>query len=156
MPSEPPAHTHTHNANSTYQQAERRAAEEEARREKEKEEALRSGNPLLAIAGGGGGAGGSVDFGVKRRWDEDVVFKNTTRGEVKVRSRTICSPAACGFCSAPGGLLNALQYLPAAPWALPASQASARVHPDAHSPAVHHNLFMCSTRTRPPCTAPSR
>lgn len=67
-------------------QAERRAAEEEARREKEKEEALRTGNPLLAIAGGGGagGSGGGVDFGVKRRWDEDVVFKNTTRGEVKV------------------------------------------------------------------------
>ncbi|KAI8472864.1 MAG: Pre-mRNA-splicing factor Cwf15/Cwc15 [Monoraphidium minutum] len=76
-------------------EAERRAAEEEARREKEKEEALRTGNPLLAIAGGGGGAGGSggVDFGVKRRrprpWDEDVVFKNTTRGEVKAPRRFV-------------------------------------------------------------------
>ncbi|GBF95573.1 hypothetical protein Rsub_08554 [Raphidocelis subcapitata] len=71
-------------------EAERRAAEEEARREKEKEEALRTGNPLLAIAGGGGASGsGGVDFGVKRRWDEDVVFKNTTRGEVKAARRFI-------------------------------------------------------------------
>jgi hypothetical protein len=84
--------------------AERRAAEEEARREKEKEEALRTGNPLLAIAGGGGagGAGGQVDFGVKRRWDEDVVFKNTTRGEVKVGGRVWgvvgAAWAVCGGC----------------------------------------------------------
>lgn len=66
-------------------EAERRAAEESARREKEKEEALRTGNPLLAIAG----AGQQVDFGVKRRWDEDVVFKNTTRGEIKAPRRFI-------------------------------------------------------------------
>jgi protein CWC15 len=77
-------------------EAERRAAEEEERREKEKMEALRTGNPLLSIGGadgaggsGSGAGGGAVDFGVKRRWDEDVVFKNTTRGEVKAPRRFI-------------------------------------------------------------------
>ncbi|KAJ9158433.1 Cwf15/Cwc15 cell cycle control protein [Coniochaeta hoffmannii] len=48
------------------EERERRAAEEEAR---EKDIAL--GNPLLNKA---------ADFNIKRRWDDDVVFKNQARG----------------------------------------------------------------------------
>ncbi len=43
---------------------------------------LVSGNPLLDIAGGG-------DFSMKRRWDEDVVFKNQARNEPKAQKRWI-------------------------------------------------------------------
>lgn len=42
---------------------------------------LSSGNPLLA--------GGDVSFSVKRRWDEDCVFKNQARGEPKQQKRFI-------------------------------------------------------------------
>lgn len=67
----------------------RERAEERERLEREREEAeeearLReavTGNPLLA--GDGSGAGGasssSRDFSVKRRWDDDVIFKNQVR-----------------------------------------------------------------------------
>jgi len=50
---------------SKQQEKERAAAEEE---EREKDIAL--GNPLL----------NKVDFNIKRRWDDDVVFKNQARG----------------------------------------------------------------------------
>jgi len=66
-------------------EAEKRAAEEAKRRQSEKESELRGGNPLLAQIA----AGQPVDFSVKRRWDEDVVFKNQTRGEVKAPRRFI-------------------------------------------------------------------
>mmetsp|Transcript_44891 Transcript_44891/g.72248 ORF Transcript_44891/g.72248 Transcript_44891/m.72248 type:complete len:209 (+) Transcript_44891:2-628(+) len=46
--------------------AARKANEDKARNEAEKKDAMLRGNPLL-----GGGA-----FGVKRRWDDDVVFRN--------------------------------------------------------------------------------
>lgn len=52
----------------------------------EREAAVRTGNPLLAIGGEGGG---DVDFGMKRRWDDDVVFKNQTRGEAQAKRRFI-------------------------------------------------------------------
>lgn len=61
-------------------EAERRAAEEEKKRQDAIRAEVLSGNPLMQ---------GDVDFGVKRRWDEDVVFKNQTRGEVKAPRRFI-------------------------------------------------------------------
>lgn len=62
-------------------EAERRAAEEEAKRQEAIRAEVLGGNPLLPT--------GDVDFGLKRRWDEDVVFKNQTRGEVKAPRRFI-------------------------------------------------------------------
>ena len=50
------------------EEAEKRAAEEE---ERERDIAL--GNPLLNRAA-------AADFNIKRRWDDDVVFKNQARG----------------------------------------------------------------------------
>jgi len=44
----------------------------------DKAEELAGGNPLLSLKG-------PADFTVKRRWDDDVVFKNQARGEPKVR-----------------------------------------------------------------------
>lgn len=59
-------------------------AEEAAKKEldrKEEEARIRtenilSGNPLMNMK-----RGGESDFAVKRRWDDDVVFKNCARGE---------------------------------------------------------------------------
>uniref|UniRef100_A0A7S1SNE1 Cwf15/Cwc15 cell cycle control protein n=1 Tax=Tetraselmis chuii TaxID=63592 RepID=A0A7S1SNE1_9CHLO len=59
----------------------RKAAEEASKAEQEKEEELRRGNPLLH--------GTDASFGVKRRWDDDVVFKNQARGEPKAQRRFI-------------------------------------------------------------------
>lgn len=76
--------------------AEREAArakeEEEARAEEEArmEEAALTGNPLLnAAAAGGGGADGAASAAaaaggggrMKRRWNDDVVFRNQAKGE---------------------------------------------------------------------------
>ncbi|KAJ8754821.1 hypothetical protein K2173_015333 [Erythroxylum novogranatense] len=57
-------------------QEQQRAAEEL----KAKEEQLLKGNPLL---------NNPTSFNVKRRWDDDVVFKNQTRGETKTPKRFI-------------------------------------------------------------------
>ncbi|KAF2559056.1 hypothetical protein F2Q68_00017843 [Brassica cretica] len=46
-----------------------------------KEEELLKGNPLLNNA--------PTSFSVKRRWDDDVVFKNQARGEMKAPKRFI-------------------------------------------------------------------
>ena len=85
---------------------------ESARREAETQEAeaiekateLASGNPLLDLGGvggsisggGGGGVSGrtgndpeSSNFVVKRRWDDDVVFKNQTKHEPKTAKRFV-------------------------------------------------------------------
>lgn len=59
-------------------------AAEEAKRDEDRKvqenkirmENILSGNPLLA-------AGKSSDFKVKRRWDDDVVFKNCAKGELE-------------------------------------------------------------------------
>lgn len=51
----------------------REDAEREAKEQEVREEEIAKGNPLL-------NAGGGKDFGVKRRWDEDVVFRNQARG----------------------------------------------------------------------------
>ncbi|WCJ33137.1 Cwf15 / Cwc15 cell cycle control family protein [Euphorbia peplus] len=63
-------------------------AEEKMRQEQEraveelkvKEEQLLKGNPLL---------NNPTSFNVKRRWDDDVVFKNQARGETKAPKRFI-------------------------------------------------------------------
>jgi len=58
--------------------AERAAKEEreQAEQEKIRHENILHGNPLLTPSGSQGG----VDFTVKRRWDDDVIFKNCARG----------------------------------------------------------------------------
>jgi len=69
--------------------AEREAArakvEEEARAEEEArmEEAALTGNPLLNAAGGGadGAAAAAAGGRMKRRWNDDVVFRNQAKGE---------------------------------------------------------------------------
>ncbi|KAF5728481.1 hypothetical protein HS088_TW21G00629 [Tripterygium wilfordii] len=70
------------------EQIKKERAEEKARRDKEQmEEQLKAketevlrGNPLINHA---------TSFNVKRRWDDDVVFKNQARGETKTPKRFI-------------------------------------------------------------------
>jgi protein CWC15 len=65
------------------EEARRKATEEEAAEEREEEEeAALLGNPLLSVGGGAGGAS-------KRRWNEDVVFRNQAKGEPKMKKRFI-------------------------------------------------------------------
>eukprot|EP00798_Chlamydomonas_sp_ICE-L_P020555 gene20555-27346_t len=66
-------------------EAAKKAAEMLPMKTKRKSQKLRMGNPLLAIAGGGGEA----SFSMKRRWDDDVVFKHQSRGEPKKNKRFI-------------------------------------------------------------------
>mmetsp|Transcript_29400 Transcript_29400/g.53947 ORF Transcript_29400/g.53947 Transcript_29400/m.53947 type:complete len:235 (-) Transcript_29400:389-1093(-) len=65
-------------------------AEEEAKRveEAKREEALRS-NPLLANQASGNASDAEVSFGIKKRWYEDVVFRNQSRGEPKAQKRFV-------------------------------------------------------------------
>ncbi|TPX38136.1 hypothetical protein SmJEL517_g00373 [Synchytrium microbalum] len=70
----------------------RERAEEKERQERERleeedkkrEEQIASGNPLLSMPGSAAGMGvvgsGPKDFSVKRRWDDDVIFKNQAKG----------------------------------------------------------------------------
>ncbi|XP_051135129.1 uncharacterized protein LOC127254204 [Andrographis paniculata] len=65
------------------EKAEQKEREERQRQEEElkaKEEQLLLGNPLL---------NNPTSFSVKRRWDDDVVFKNQARGEAKAPKRFI-------------------------------------------------------------------
>ncbi|PNH08224.1 Protein CWC15 [Tetrabaena socialis] len=64
------------------EEAAKKAHEEAVTANRAKEEELRSGNPLLAI-------GGDVSFTIKRRWDDDVVFKNQARNEPKAQKRFV-------------------------------------------------------------------
>lgn len=50
-------------------------AEKATEAEKIRKETILSGNPLLKLGNGSGG-----EFAVKRRWDDDVVFKNCSKG----------------------------------------------------------------------------
>eukprot|EP00793_Prasinoderma_coloniale_P001763 PRCOL_00003569-RA len=59
------------------EEAARAEAEAKAEEEAAKGAMFSAGNPLLAGAGGGG---------VKRRWDDDVVFRNQAREEPKKRT----------------------------------------------------------------------
>lgn len=58
--------------------------EEAARNEEELEEAALLGNPLLSTADSSGGSGR-----LKRRWNEDVVFRNQAKGEPEIKKRFI-------------------------------------------------------------------
>lgn len=58
-------------------EAARAAAESEELASAEREEAILHGNPLVQAPGLG--AGGPSSFTVKRRWDDDVVFRNQAR-----------------------------------------------------------------------------
>ncbi|KAL0310925.1 UNVERIFIED_CONTAM: protein CWC15A [Sesamum angustifolium] len=65
------------------EKAEQKEREEQEKQEEElkaKEEQLLRGNPLL---------NNPTSFSVKRRWDDDVVFKNQARGETKTPKRFI-------------------------------------------------------------------
>ena len=55
----------------------RKEVERSAEAEKIRKETILSGNPLLNL---GSGSGQNSDFSVKRRWDDDVVFKNCAKG----------------------------------------------------------------------------
>ncbi len=58
-------------------EAARQEEERKQREEKIRVENILKGNPLLNPAKGPGASG--VDFKVKRRWDDDVVFKNCAK-----------------------------------------------------------------------------
>ena len=67
------------------EKAEEKLRKERLEREEElkvKEAELLRGNPLLNGAA-------PASFSVKRRWDDDVVFKNQARGETKTPKRFI-------------------------------------------------------------------
>lgn len=77
------------------EEAAKRVAQEATEVEEAERAELMGGNPLLAeklaaaAAAGGGGSGGGASFALKRRWDEDVVFRNQARGEPKQQRRFI-------------------------------------------------------------------
>jgi protein CWC15 len=50
----------------------RQDAEADAKDRDERDHAMATGNPLLNS--------GTKDFNIKRRWDDDVIFKNQARG----------------------------------------------------------------------------
>ena len=64
------------------QEAAKRREEEEAAAAEETEVAAASSNPLLSI-------GGATAGGVRRRWDEDVVFRSQVQPDNKPRRRFI-------------------------------------------------------------------
>ena len=73
--------------------AARREADDAERDALEKAEALASGNPLLDLHDGAERGSGDATrddaFVAKRRWDDDVVFKNQTRGEPRTKKRFV-------------------------------------------------------------------
>lgn len=69
--------------------AARKAAEERAAAEQAERQEMRSGNPLLQDKLATAAEGGSASFALKRRWDDDVVFKNQARNEPKQQRRFV-------------------------------------------------------------------
>ena len=64
------------------EEAKRKAEAEEAAEEEGKmEEAALMGNPLLSV--------GSASGKLKRRWKDDVVFRNQAKGEPEIKKRFI-------------------------------------------------------------------
>ncbi|GIY80061.1 hypothetical protein CEXT_590381, partial [Caerostris extrusa] len=70
------------------QEEERKEAERKAQEEKIRTENILSGNPLLS--------GKAAEFKVKRRWDDDVVFKNCATEESDQVENVTCN-YACGI-----------------------------------------------------------
>ena len=62
------------------EEAAKKQKEEQAEKEVQLQEEVARGNPLLNQG---------PAFQVKRRWDDDVVFKNQARGEPKAQKRFI-------------------------------------------------------------------
>lgn len=73
------------------EEAKRQKEEQEAAEEEEKlQEAALLGNPLLSSANDGSNDDGNEISGkLKRRWNEDVVFRNQAKGEPKIKKRFI-------------------------------------------------------------------
>lgn len=67
------------------EEAARKAGEAAAKAEAEEQKELLRGNPLLQEKL----AAQDPSFALKRRWDDDVVFRNQTRGEPKATKRFI-------------------------------------------------------------------
>jgi protein CWC15 len=63
------------------QEKEQAALNEQAEYEQKKQEQMMTGNPLLRL--------GQDDFSVKRRWDEDVVFKNQAKMDEQPKKRFV-------------------------------------------------------------------
>lgn len=71
------------------QDAEKKDQEKKQEDERIRMENILSGNPLLNYSGGKAGPAGQAgqaDMKVKRRWDDDVVFKNCARNEPDKKS----------------------------------------------------------------------
>ena len=71
------------------QEAAKREREEAENELKERDSAILQGNPLLDPTRVGSSGGGGGSFAVKRRWDDDVVFKNQARQPKKEVRRFI-------------------------------------------------------------------
>jgi protein CWC15 len=81
------------------ERAEKREREEREREEAEEEERSRDvagGNPLLNPR---------TEFGVKRRWDDDVIFRNQARGTEEKRKKEFVNVGLVGSLLA-GGTAN--------------------------------------------------
>mmetsp|Transcript_9328 Transcript_9328/g.56850 ORF Transcript_9328/g.56850 Transcript_9328/m.56850 type:complete len:270 (+) Transcript_9328:169-978(+) len=65
------------------EEAAKKAAEQAAQEEKEQMRRSRDENPLLDLGGS------EASFAIKRRWDDDVVFRNQARQEKKAQKRFV-------------------------------------------------------------------
>lgn len=65
------------------EEAATKAAERAAQEEREEMQRSREENPLLDLGGS------EASFAIKRRWDDDVVFRNQARHEKKARKRFV-------------------------------------------------------------------
>lgn len=82
-------------------------AEEEQREREKREEEIALGNPLLNSSKHLGGRASSpsassmisteASFGIKRRWDDDVIFKNQAAGEQKDKGDFVNDLQRSGF-----------------------------------------------------------
>jgi len=66
----------------------RKEADKRAEEERIRAENILSGNPLLNFTGPGASGTAKGDMKVKRRWDEDVVFKNCARLDDNSKGKT--------------------------------------------------------------------
>ncbi|XP_076843801.1 protein CWC15 homolog [Brachyhypopomus gauderio] len=67
------------------EEQERKEREQKAEEERIRMENILSGNPLLNLAGQQPHPQNPTNFTVKRRWDDDVVFKNCAKGVYELR-----------------------------------------------------------------------